>query len=404
MTTRKIDTGKEGDVPEDFFIPESGIEETDRALFELFDKRLGFQVKVKDQSRKVPVVFSTGERFALTRRRQPIRDRNNALILPVIAIHRTGIDTSASQEGYGTPISYRDQQSYVVRKRLADKDRNYQNIINKLRIKNQKNVSSRNNFQENDIFPGNVAKAGHNASRRNLNNLSYIDDKSGNLLRNEIENNIFEIITVPYPTFMCLTYEVIFWTQYMQQMNQIIETMFSQFDGQDNGFRIKSKTGHEYVAYVKGPISNQDNFSDFSSDERIIKYSFEIKVPTYLLAPDHPGQSSPFRKYYSAPQIEFGYVQSSTQVISKDGNPEDVIDQNKFILSDVENISKKGEPGGTSGQQGSERLLDKIEDPFTGEKTSRYVKVLTRDQRSGETVASSRITVDLQTTLDTIPD
>ena len=236
MTTRKIDTGKEGDVPEDFFIPESGIEDTDRALFELFDKRLGFQVKVKDQSRKVPVVFSTGERFALTRRRQPIRDRNNALILPVIAIHR-------------------------------------------------------NNFQENDIFPGNVAKAGHTATRRNLNNLSYIDDKSGNLLRNEIENNIFEIITVPYPTFMCLTYEVIFWTQYMQQMNQIIETMFSQFDGQDNGFRIKSKTGHEYVAYVRGPISNQDNFSDFSSDERIIKYSFEIKVPTYLLAPDHPGQS-----------------------------------------------------------------------------------------------------------------
>tara|TARA_R110002020_G_scaffold37124_16_gene112053 strand:+ start:3303 stop:4517 length:1215 start_codon:yes stop_codon:yes gene_type:complete len=404
MTTRKIDSGKEGDVPDDFFIPESGIEDTDRAIFDLFDKRLGFQIKVKDQARKVPVVFSTGERFALTRRRQPIRDRNNALILPVIAIHRTSIDNTANQGGYGTAISFRDQQSYVVRKRLSEKDRNYQNIINKLRLKNQKNVSSRANFDANDTFPGNVAEPGKTASRRNLNNLSYRDDINGDLLRDQVQNNIFEIITVPYPVFMCITYEVIFWTQYMQQMNQIIETMMSQFDGQDDAFSIKSRTGHEYVAYVKGPINNQDNFSDFSSDERVIKYSFEIKVPTYLLAPDMPGQSSPFRRFYSAPQIEFGYVQSSTQVIAKNGNPEGVIDQNRFILSDVENIDKYGEVDGMKGQQGSERLLDVMEDPFTGEKNSRYVRVLTRDQRSGETVASSRITVDLQTTLDTIPD
>ena len=54
--------------------------------------------------------------------------------------------------------------------------------------------------------------------------------------------------------------------------------------------------------------------------------------------------------------------------------------------------------------QGDERLLETMIDPFTGEKTSRYVRVLTRNQRSGETVASSRITVDLQTTLDTAPD
>ena len=71
MTTRKIDSGYEGSLfLNDFNIPSSGIEETDRALFDLFDGRLSFQVKVKDQSTKVPVVFSTGERFALTRRKK----------------------------------------------------------------------------------------------------------------------------------------------------------------------------------------------------------------------------------------------------------------------------------------------------------------------------------------------
>ena len=141
MTKRKIDGKHDGSTAEDFFIPESGIEDTDRGVFELFDKRLNFQVKIKDQASKVPVVFSTGERFALTRRRKPIRDKNNAIILPIISIHRTGIDTSPSQGGYGTPISFRDQQSYVVRKKLDEKDRDYQKIVNKLGLKNQKNAS-----------------------------------------------------------------------------------------------------------------------------------------------------------------------------------------------------------------------------------------------------------------------
>ncbi len=401
--TRKIDTGYEGEVPDDFEFPPSGIEDIDRSLFELFDKRIPLQVTIDDQATKVPVVFSTGERFALTRRRRPIRDRNNALILPVMSIHRTSIDHSPSQGGYGTAIAFRDQQEYVVRKRLDDKDRDYQNIINKLRLKNQSNVSSRANFQNQNIFPGRGSLAGKVASRRNLNNLSYRDDPTGNLLRDDIGNNIFEIITVPYPKFMAIDYEITLWTQYMTQMNQLIEVIFSNFDGQGHEFLLKSQSGYEYVAFVKSPFNNADNFSDFSQDERIIKYTFNITVPGYLIAPQHPGQPTPFRKYYSAPQIEFGYHQVSTQVVKADESPEGSKDPNKFILSDVKEMDSKGESPTIRGQ-GSERLLDIVKDPFTGEEKSRYVKVLTRNQRSGETVASSRVVVNLQTTLDTPSD
>jgi len=401
--TRKIDTGYEGAVPDDFEFPPSGIEDIDRSLFELFDKRIPLQVAIDDQATKVPVVFSTGERFALTRRRRPIRDRNNALILPVMSIHRTSIDHSPSQGGYGTAIAFRDQQEYVVRKRLDDKDRDYQNIINKLRLKNQSNVSSRANFQNQNIFPGRGSLAGKVASRRNLNNLSYRDDPMGNLLRDDIGDNIFEIITVPYPKFMAIDYEITLWTQYMTQMNQLIEVIFSSFDGQGHEFLLKSQSGYEYVAFVKSPFNNADNFSDFSQDERIIKYTFNITVPGYLIAPRHPGQPTPFRKYYSAPQIEFGYHQVSTQVVKADESPEGSKDSSKFILSDVKEMDSKGETPTIRGQ-GSERLLDIVKDPFTGEEKSRYVKVLTRNQRSGETVASSRIVVNLQTTLDTPSD
>ena len=77
-----------------------------RPFFDLFDKNLNLEVEVNQQTTRVPVVFAAGERFALTRRRQPIRDRNGALILPVIAIARKSIDISPDQGGYGTAIFF----------------------------------------------------------------------------------------------------------------------------------------------------------------------------------------------------------------------------------------------------------------------------------------------------------
>ena len=68
MASGVEDPLKGTNVPTDFEIPPCGIEDLDRALFNLFDKRLSFSIEVNNTPKKVPVVFSTGERFALTRR------------------------------------------------------------------------------------------------------------------------------------------------------------------------------------------------------------------------------------------------------------------------------------------------------------------------------------------------
>ena len=420
----RISTGYEGEFADDFSIPEANIEDMDRALFDLFDKKLGFQIKVNNQSKKVPVVFSTGERFALTRRKSPIRDRNNTLILPIISIHRNSIDTSPSQGGYGTPISFRDQETYVIRKKLSKKDRDYQKIVNKLGLQNQKNVSSTNNTVISGP-PAKISKAGTVATRREIGAAAVTGE--GYLLQNQIGNNIFEILTLPYPTFFTAGYEVTFWTQYMSQMNQLIETMLALTDGQDYGFKMVSKAGYEYVAYIKNPLNSADNFTDFSSDERIIKYTFSMAVPGYLLATDHIGMPSPFRRSYSAPQIEFGYFQANTQVVKRSESPagesigssEEDSGQNGLILSDVEQDSADNSGPGTRGTGDVELESDTIENPFTttarevfhyrtGERVTEGVtersRVLTRNQRAGETVASSIIVAEIETTLDTVDD
>jgi len=391
-----IDNREELPDAQGFSLPESGIEEIDRAIFELFDSLLPLQIKIKDQSTKVPVVFSTGERFALTRRNSPIRDRNNAIILPVIAIYREKIDISPGQAGYGTAISPRDQELYVVKKRLSKKDREYQNIINRFGIKNQKNVASRENLQNSDVFPGNIAKAGTVASRRNGKNLSLISNAHNTDLSNHLTDNIVEIITAPYPTFMTLSYQIIFWTQYVQHMNQLLEVLMTRFTGQDLGYQITTASGFEYVAFVKSQLNADDNFNDFSKDERIIRYNFQIDVPGYLFASKKEGLSSPFRKYESAPQIEFGYSQVDAPMFSVNKNPKDVVNQDGFILNEIESESMTRLRRG----QTSANVVETIVNPFTRESTPKSSKVLLRNERSGETVASSRISVDLQTTLD----
>jgi len=377
--------GYEGfNVPEDFSIPPCGIEDVDRAVFELFDKRLAFEIKVNEQTTKVPVVFAAGERFALTKRPKPIRDRNNALVLPLIAIKRTSIGHKTESEVGGTAIAFRQPADYVIRKRLDPADRDYQNIINKLSIKNQDNVSSRAHFIERDTSPGKFTIPGTVTTRRNGPAIAF---GSGRLEtpfdKANLGQNIFEIITIPYPQFIGMTYNVVFWTQYMQQMNQLIETMMMKFDGQGHEFQITTNKGYKFTAFVQGPFSNNDNFDNYTDEERIIKYSFDIKVPAYILAPEHPGLGSPFRKFQSAPEVNFGIYDSRTQIAEEPYVPGADAKLNKFILSDAKILDE-------NGNQPIERGEDLVKAIVSVDKRKEYQRIIYRDIRSGEQVIPAR--------------
>jgi hypothetical protein len=179
-------------------------------------------------------------------------------------------------------------------------------------------------------------------------------------------------------------------------MNQMIEVMISSFSGQDIGFKMTTEEGFEYIAYLKNTLTTSDNFDNFSQDERVIRYTFSIDVPGYIFSPNHEGLPTPYRKYYSAPQVEFGYKQISSFMFTSEKNPEDVVDQDSFILSEINSKSMTSLRRG----QDSGSVLETVVNPFTGDEEKRVSKVRIRNERAGETVASSRITIDLETTLD----
>ena len=62
--------GYEGtDIPDDFVVPTCTLEDTDRAVFNLFNSQIPLEYKEKGEIKKIPVIFATGERFAVLRRK-----------------------------------------------------------------------------------------------------------------------------------------------------------------------------------------------------------------------------------------------------------------------------------------------------------------------------------------------
>ena len=110
--------GYEGsNIPDDFNVPSCTIEDVDRALFDLFDKQLPFTYKHKEGTKRAPVIFASGERFAVLRRKEPLRDKSGALVLPLVSIMRTGISQVPTM-GAGTS----QNTPHVVKRKLSKDD------------------------------------------------------------------------------------------------------------------------------------------------------------------------------------------------------------------------------------------------------------------------------------------
>jgi hypothetical protein len=377
--------------PVDFDIPSIGIEDIDRAVFQLFDKKIFFEVSHKGTLQKVPVIFASGERFALTRRKNPIRDSENTLILPLVSIMRQNIDFSPSQANKRTAIAFREQENYVIKYKLSNRDRKYQNIINKQGLKNQLNVSSEKNFILNTPTPGFSVKPDSISTRRSSANIGFSSVANISLGEN-LGRNMFEVIEIPYPEFVAVTYDVVFWTQYMKQSNQMIETLLLNFTGQGEEIPMTTEGGYELVAFFSGPFSNSGtNLDEFTESERIIKHSFSVTIPGYIINPKHPGMPKLLRSYVSAPEINFGMFEGNAEVI--DYQPERIKDKVKrHVLQDLTNTKENELRRGES----REVLEDKIVNPFTNSTKTHFSKVRLRNQRSGETVASSELIEEIE--------
>ena len=382
-----LQTGYEGSVPTDYTIPSCEIEDVDVALHTLFDTTIGFRSAIVPGGEAGPstitkpfVIFATGERFALTKKLRPPRDKNNQqLMLPAISIRRTGIEqTSEDITGRGMNQATGD---IVIKRRLAQDDRNYQNLINKLALPNLDPTK----------FPGTKRQTGEDNPNVNW------GTHQGSLLSPNLGNNIWELISIPQPQFYTATYELIFWTTHTLHMNYLITTLFSSFLPQGKMFKLNTPKGYWFMAYVDDNLTSQENFDDFTDQKRILKWTFQIKVKAFILASAGPGVPVPIRRTISAPFISFDMIDVPGPVISRTQNPDP--GNKDFALREINQ-----DPATAQTPRTNERLLVQkdVYDPNSGKFVKKYARILDTNQRQGETVYYAQGFTSLEDFLDTL--
>lgn len=217
------------------------IKTVDQSCVDYFDKRLNIHVETGTEKRtKVPVIYATGERFALIRDNKGLRDDNGTLILPLISIRRTLIDRTPGNHGLG-----QETPSITVRRQIHSKTANIQNQLYARAVRG---------------FP------------------------------QPKREPVYEYLTIPFPDFANVYYEIIIWSQYQSQMNEILEKIFFNYDHLDSFVMPVEYDGHKrkgnsyyFVGFRDGNITPESNVQEFSDTERIIKYTYNIKVPAYFM-------------------------------------------------------------------------------------------------------------------------
>ncbi len=393
-----------GNVPDDFELPSCGIEDVDRAVFKLFDEQLPLFVNVKDNTERIPVIFATGERAFILRRNKPLTDRNGALILPLVSVLRSGLEQAANPSGFGT--SGAGGQIEIQRRKFVDSI-DVHNSNNSEGLLNQTNVVSEKQHTGPSV----------RGYRRNT---------SGPVIKNELSSPVTEILSMPNPRYFSATYEITFWAQYLQQMNDMLEALITSYThNSGRSFRIESDKGYWFVAYVDKGLNGDLNFDSMTEAERIVKYNFSISVNGYIINPDFPGSLSTVRRTVSAPNISFdtklnnSNAQTVVGIVS--GRTKDYVNSDLESLDDplpgaaigggtvpsagIGTQSAASAISGDIGIRGSSDVtiggaatsaingsnteftrLEKFIDPFTGEISFRPVLLKTRKSRHGEQV------------------
>ena len=211
-------------------------------------------VKEANESFKIPVYYGNEERWKAVRKRGVLRDKNGSLILPLIMLKRTEVSRN-DLSGQGFPHDVKNKYINVVRNSSWSKDNQYDWFSVQQGIK-----------------------------------------------------PVYENIVTGMPNYSDITYEFVLWTNFIEQMNPLIESFVDQSntywgDGENNKF-----------------LCVLENISDASEmnreGERFIKSTFSVTSKAYLL-PEYlnsvvTNKVSNMQKFTTPSRVTFDYESDAT--------------------------------------------------------------------------------------------
>ena len=211
-------------------------------------------VREANETFKIPVMYGNEERWKSARKRGVLRDKNNSLILPLIMLKRTEVSRNdLSGQSY----------SHDIKSKYIDVVRN-----NKWAKENQ--------YDRFSVQQG--------------------------------TQPVYENIVTGMPNYSDITYEFILWTNFIEQMNPLIE----MFIDQSNSYWGDS-TDYKFLCTA----DTITDASEMTADgERFVKSTFSITAKAYLL-PEYlnsvvTNTTSNMKKKVTTSRVIFGLEEDAT--------------------------------------------------------------------------------------------
>ena len=229
------------------------LKDVDTSIMKYVKNVIKPTIQEANEQVKVTVMYGNEERWKNVRKRGVMRDKNGSIILPLIMLKRTSVVKSDQMPGYEHDIQRRHTE--IVRKSGWSKENRYSNF---------------------SVTVGNLP--------------------------------VNENIVTTIPNFVNINYEFVLWTNYIEQMNPLVET-FLEHDKNYWG----DKDTYRFVCWIDsiedGTEMNQDT-------ERFIKSSFSITTQAYLLPEEMnnivTGRINQAQRRLSPSKVVFGFEGDAT--------------------------------------------------------------------------------------------
>ena len=221
------------------------LETFDTALYNWINDELGISAQTNEGFKKVPVIWAGAERAYQIKHSAELRDLHETIILPVIVVKRNTVLKDPSKKGGwgggGIPYSKdRRKNIYTVARRIqVDKTRNFGNAAAK-RVTTQKNT---NRFDNKKI--------------------------------------VYEIVSIPTPTWIHITYEITLRTEYQQQMNSMLTPFLNRY-GNIHSF-VTGDGSNSFEGFIDQNFAANDNVSDLNVSERRFETTISVRLEGSLI-------------------------------------------------------------------------------------------------------------------------
>jgi len=231
----------------------STIETVDMSVFEWVNEGMDLHTTTNKGFKKVPVIWVSAERAFQSKRSKEMRDKEGALILPLVSVERTAFNKETNSKnrrigGNLLPVDDERGGSFTITKQVNQgKTSNFANAD-----------SARTRGQIN--FP-----------RKN-------------------EKIVYETISIPLPVYVNVEYAIKLRTEYQQQMNDLVQPFLTK-TGNINYFMLE-KDGHKYEAFIDGSLASTSNVEQMGEDERMYETEVKLRVLAYLVG-EGPNQDQP---------------------------------------------------------------------------------------------------------------